>query len=406
MNHPESLLETSASSSDVPTDASILTPSDLEQQAESIETGDAMIFETSGTQGHIKQIPYANSQLEDQKRYEARAFKMAGLRPDDVVMTLGAPLKGISGWASRSGSRKLGAEVLNRSFNDYEKVIDWREANDVTAIFATPLVAKSIGEKIAAEYGPPDRVFPNMRLGFLFGDLLPDHLRASLKNQWGFEELRSLYGSVEADVIAIAVDSTQELVPMIDKLTIEIIPESNENSTPVDIRDVTTEMIGPVLISDPSRDLFPFSRYRIGDIVRVTPGEIPRLRVMGREDNTINLGGAPLYEQQLHTAMVETYGQEIDDWGVVVSRPDIRPAIDVYVVTDKEQISEDKFRKCLFNHSPPVREAYNDVGNGIIEYIQIHKIPSLETVTHEFNPDDINRDIKSNRIVFEDSYFE
>jgi phenylacetate-coenzyme A ligase PaaK-like adenylate-forming protein len=386
-------------------DASIVTAEELEQRAESIDTGEAKVFETSGTQGDVKRIPYAHSQLPEQRYHEARAFEMAGLESDDVVMTLGAPLNSISGWASRSGSRELGAEVLNRSFDDYRQVIEWREADDVTATFATPLVAKAIGEEIEAEYGPPSEIFPNMRLGFMFGDLLPDHLRASLKRQWGFDELRSLYGSVEADVMAITVDETQQLVPMINKLVIEVLPEESANPTPVDIRDVTTETTGPVLISDPNRDLFSFTRYRIGDIVTVIPGEIPRLKVMGREDDTINLGGAPLYEQQIHAAVLDTYGTNVDDWSAVVSRPDVKPAVDVYVVAERDQTSKEQFREHLFEYSPPVREACEEVGTGIIEHIQVHETSSLEVITTQFDSNDLDRDLKASRIIFDDSYF-
>jgi phenylacetate-coenzyme A ligase PaaK-like adenylate-forming protein len=385
----------------------IITAAELEARGADAPTDETLVFETSGTNGEPKRIPYAYSQLPAQKRHEAQAFELAGLRPDDVVMTLAAPLNGISGWASRSGSRELGAEVLNRSFKDYTHIIEWQEAAEVTALFATPLVAQSIGEEIAAEYGPPRELFPNLRLGCLFGDHLPPHLRTQLRQQWGFEELRSLYGSVEADVLAVGTDETQQLVPMLDKLVFEVIPDDDETETPVDIRKLTRQRTGSLLVSDPHRDAFPFTRYRIGDIVTVLPegNEIPRLRVLGREDDTINFGGAPLYEQQLQATIEETYGTAIDDWTAVVSRPELKPAVDIYVAGGGPA-DESTFRTNLFAQSPPLKEAFGEVGDGVIEYMRVHRVDSVPNAVDDVDTDEINRDLKTNRIVFEDSYRE
>lgn len=157
--------------------------------------------------------------------------------------------------------------------------------------------------------------------------------------------------------------------------------------------------------SRPLEGLFPFTRYRIGDIVTVIPGEIPRLNVMGREDDTINLGGAPLYEQQIHAAVIDTYGTNVDDWTAVVSRPDIKPAVDIYVVDERDGASKQQFRETLFEYSPPVREAYEEVGAGIIDHIQVHETSSLDVITTQFDSNDLDRDVKANRIIFDDSYF-
>lgn len=387
------------------TDTSVLSAAKFEQRGRGADTHEAVVFESSGTSGNPKQVPYAYSQLPAQRRHEAKAFELAGLTSDDVVLTLGAPLPSISGWASRSGSRELGASVLNRSFDDYKQVIEWREAESVTALFATPLVARSIGEEICQEYGRPRDVFPNLRLGFMFGDFLPTALRADLSQQWGFNSLRSLYGSVEADVLAIAVDETQELVPLIDKLVFEILPDDHSNPEPTDIRDITEETTGSLLVSDPTRDQFSFTRYKIGDIVRVTPGSVPRIRLMGREDDTINLGGAPLYERQIQQAMRDTYKQALTDWRAVVSRPDQYPAIDFYVVSEETAGQpESDFRARLFECSPPVKEAYQDIGEGVIDYLRVHEVSSLEQVLTHVDFQEYDRDIKAARIVFDDSY--
>jgi phenylacetate-coenzyme A ligase PaaK-like adenylate-forming protein len=196
---------------------------------------------------------------------------------------------------------------------------------------------------------------------------------------------------------------------MLDKLVFEIIPDDDETETPVDIRKLTRQRTGSLLVSDPHREAFPFTRYRIGDIVTVLPegNEIPRLRVLGREDDTINLGGAPLYEQQLQAAIEETYGTAIDDWTAVISRPEMKPAVDIYVVGG-EPADESTFRTNLLAQSPPLKEAFGEVGEGVIEYIRVHRdrVDSVPNAVDDVDTDEINRDLKTNRIVFEDSYRE
>lgn len=383
----------------------ILNPEELERKTRNLTFEEALTFESSGTSGEPKRIPYAIENLEEQKKHEKKAFLIGGMTEEDVVMTLGAPLNSISGWASRSGSRKVGAEVLNRSFNDYKKVIKSRENRDVTCIFATPLVAKAIGNEIEEEFENPENVFPNMSKGFMFGDLLPENLKQDLKEQWGFDQLRSLYGTVEADVIAIE-DKTGKLVPLIDRLVIEILPYENgeKQQQPVDIREIEDEVKGSILISDPERDKIDITRYEIGDIIRVYPEDpIPHIEVLGREDNTINLGGAPLYENELHKAIVDTYGSQVTDWKVLVSRENSKPALDLFVVGEIQEEKE-KLLENLFRRAPPVEEAYSDVGSGIINHIDIQVKHGEEEIRSEISSEDIENDVKSNRIIFDKSF--
>jgi len=389
----------------------VLTPEVLEEKTKDAEFEEALVFESSGTSsGQPKRIPYGYEELQDQREHEALAFEIGGLRPEHTVMTLGAPLPSISGWASRSGSRELGADVLNRSFNDYEKVIEWKENEDVNSTFATPLVIQQIGDDIEEEYGlKPKEIFPNIETGFMFGDLLPDNLRDQIKSQWGFEELRSLYGTVEADVVAIGEEKSDKLVPMLNKHVLEIRPyeDGEYKDELIDIRELEEETVGSLVISDVDRNKIELDRYEIGDAVRIHP-ELPRMDVLGRIDETINLGGAPLHENTIHKALLDTYGEDLEEWKVHASRPgreaggsdSYNPALDIYVAGDVEE-RPDEFLDNLFERSNPIKEAYQDVE--IIEYIDIHQVESkVKLETRGSN--ELERDQKSNRIIFHPSY--
>ncbi len=384
----------------------VLTSKELEESTSEKEYPNAIVFESSGTTGKPKRIPYSEEILNKQREHESKAFKIGGLAEHDTVMTLAAPLTSISGWASRSGSRKLGAEVLNRSFNDYKKVIESKENKDVTAIFATPLVAKTIGEEIENEYGSPKDMFPNLRVGFMFGDLLPDSLRKDLKRQWGFQELRSLYGTVEADVIAIEESESGMLIPMLDRIVIEIIPyENGEKQDRIrDIRNLDRKMKGSILITDPLRKKVSISRYEIGDMIRVHPNDpVPKIEVLGRIDNTINLGGAPLHEKDLQIAIDDTYGMHVETWKVIVTRENSKPAIDIYIAGDTNE-RRNEFLNNLFETAPPVKEAYSDIGDGVIEHINLSIVDGQEEITKDIEIDKIENDAKSERIIFSESF--
>ena len=57
---------------------------------------------------------------------------------------------------------------------------------------------REIGLAIEEEHGSLRDVFPNMRMAVIFGDVLPDEMRADIARIWGNPAVYSLYGTVEA----------------------------------------------------------------------------------------------------------------------------------------------------------------------------------------------------------------
>ncbi len=322
-------------------------------------------FQTSGTTGRSKKIPYSEQDLERQKEHEALAFSIAGMSSEDVILTLAAPPPSISAWATINGSRKLGAEVVNTSYFDYEDAIKIGASRRVTTIFATPIVAQGVGELIQEKYGSIREVFPKLKRGIIFGDVLPPNLEKKLIELWDFE-IRRLYGSVEADVLAIECGKGKGgLHIMADKLIFEIIPEEelkqmreNPDYSPrvKNIFECEDGERGEILVTDLIRDLLPLVRYRVGDIVEVHKEkcecgrETPRIRVLGRAANTVYLEGGPVYEMQLHLALNKTLGSDYSDWKAYVrGNGTDETFIDIRVETKRKFNSDikEKFLKNL-----------------------------------------------------------
>lgn len=372
--------------------APVQTPEEvLASVPDEVEGG--MVFETSGRSGSPKRIPCTT--LEHVLGLAEDALRLAGFE-GDVALDLGAPLPHPTGWGLREVMPRLGGRAVNEHFNDFGTVIEDGSSSEVTALFGVPNVARAIGEAIAEDYGPPAEIFPNLESIGVAGDFLTPDRRETLLDLWGATTVREMYGAAEVLAVAGAVDDTRRLVPFLHKLVLEIIPNDDPDSI-VDIRDVTEERRGSLLITDPAREAIDLTRYRIGDTVSVHPtGELPRITVLGREDDCINLSGALLYPSQIHETVGDTFGAGTD-WVAKVSEHDY-PSLDFYIVNGDGD--GDRFLETLLERNGPVREAYNDVG--VIESLDVHHVSSRDAIPNA----SIEGGIKAQHVVFDDSYTE
>lgn len=378
-------------------DGSVMGSEELRQQVDEKDLDDLFVVQTSGSGGDPKQVPFTYSELDRQRDIPADGFKLGGLKEHHTVLDLGAPLPHFSGWVIREGSRRAGAEAINRTFQDYPDVIEWREAPEVDAVITLPQVAVSVGEEIEGEYGHPAELFSEPEIGLMSGDIVTDGVRDRLKELWGFSEVVEFYSAVDGNVMASAVDESRRMVPLTNHYVFEIIPDHEQNEI-YDIRELEEETAGSILITDPDREAIDFHRYRIGDKVRVYPEEdIPRVEVLGKEGETVNLAGVLLYPKQIEGAVEDTYGREVSDWVAEVSRPETKPAVDFYIAGDVAEDRETEFRYHLFERNTPLREAYEEVE--VIDRLNVRTVSSTEEM-----PVERGEGIKSARIVFDESY--
>ncbi|WP_320672076.1 phenylacetate--CoA ligase family protein [Patulibacter defluvii] len=275
-------------------------------------------FQTSGTSGQAKQIPFTSADLDAQIEHESRSFAVAGLTAEDRVMTLASPPPSLSAWATVAGSERLGATVLNSSYVDFDRILDAGRGEEVTFLFGTPLMLELIGEMTEQTFGPVARVFPNVRAAILYGDVMPPAVERRVRRYWDVD-VRLLYGSVEADVIAMSCPQGDRTMHLMDKVVVELLTEG-DGDRPVPVSACADGVRGEVVVSDLDRELLPLIRYRTGDMVEVhrspcpcgRPG--PRLSVLGRRKNELRLGGRPLHEMELHAAVDAVVGERLHDW--------------------------------------------------------------------------------------------
>lgn len=379
---------------------------DFSAEATSLEICPACFFNTSGTTNRSKKIPFSDADLERQKNHEAIALRKLGMGKGDGVMSLGAPLPSISGWAIVNGSEATGARALNTSQIDYDDVFKNHQSDQVTFVIGTPIVVREIGRAIAEEYGPLRKSLPNVRTGIIFGDVLPDALRQELKEIWNFDHIYSLYGTVEADVVA--TENTQrsgEMDLMSERLLFEFLDESElaaerENPgyvpRPVAMTKVADGAYGEILISDLSRDTLPLIRYRIGDVIQIHRGtddhnrDYPTVSVLGRSKNTVLLGGVAVYEMQLDAALKQAYPQAVQEWRLTENEPGAEYRYQLEIQPSAHADSSTLTTAALFEVLRELRPELDD--------IDLDAFLSLTTVEC-FEHVEVKGDNKSQRIV-------
>lgn len=312
-------------------------------------------FQTSGTSGKAKRVPFSEADMERVISAVAGDLAVTGVDSGDVVWNLGAPPPSMAGWGVTAGSERLGAMVVNSSYLDYEQPLEEGTAGRVTVVVGTPMVLLNVGEQLAAEHGDPAAVFPQLRLAVLGGDALSAHVARRLEALWKLD-VRMLYASVEGGTIGVECAHGGGIHLNQDDAVLELLPEAELLRDVADpsvsaaryVADCAPGTRGELVISKLGRELVPLVRYRTGDVVELEAegcpcgNESPRVRVLGRAVNMIKLGDGVLHEMQLDQAVSEAFdARTYQGWRARVSgngTPQVR--LDVTVARDGEPISE------------------------------------------------------------------
>lgn len=355
----------------------------------------ALVCVSSGTTGSPKRVPYARDLLTRRSR---KAMRLMGVEEGDSLLSLAAPSPHSSGVYIENLERAGIVETCNSSFKDFREVVGSGDAADATVLMGAPMPSLAMAEQLEADGIPVQDAFPGLRLGVFSGDIMTGQRRSAISDAWGLEETRSFYASTEFESAAVAVDETPRLVPLLDEFIFEIVPDGGEE--PVDIRAVDEEVSGSLILSDPFREHITLRRYRTRDRIKVFPGPpLPRIEILGREDDTISLGGAPLYRKQIALALEDVFGGRLEDWRCHVYEVDGRPAVDVYAVSDLD-VGGAEFRSALFDRAPPVKEAVEDVPGDLLEHLRLRTAPSLHHVYEEIGLEE-PEGFKADRIIFD-----
>lgn len=328
-----------------------------EEEAGKLE--DLIVLLTSGTTSEGTPVPYSKEYQERTTYRTAELFQTAfpdeDLR-DEVFLGLGSRFPNsdgphVSGYTFGNVYRYLGTEydggAVGPGYQWFEqgeyKLGDFMEVfEEVTAVEAVPSVMEAIGKMLEAEHGQsPAEMFPNLDKAFFFGEPVWPDIREDVADQWGLPvaNTREVWASTEGNSMAIATDSSRELVPLTNHYVLELIPEGEEE--PVNILEVDEEVEGDILITDFDRDLIAnpgsaenyFERYIQGDKVRIVPNDpLNLIEILGRDAYSVNVRGAIVHHDAIAHARGEmTGGESVSDVKAGHVRENGNDFFDIYV---------------------------------------------------------------------------
>jgi len=349
-------------------------------------------FCTSGSMGKKKWIPWT---LNDFNRSKAEIGKrlFAVLQPEDIIMAILLPPPFISSsipFRILEGTASVGAplEQIILSPDTIQDGFQLLMKRQPTAFFCTPSLALRLAEEIGRNTPKilkqmakdkksaklhlaslitkiktvkPKQVFKKLRVGFFTTESL-EPFRKVIEDLYELEAY-DYYGFTEGFGGAIECSLHNGLhFPSLNGI-IEIIPEKElalEEKTPgyipkaILLSEAEKGMVGELVVTD-FKEALPLVRYRLRDKVIVVADDecscgqsSPRLKILGRTDDIINLGvirfSTLIFENILKTDF--KYGQ-VRLWEVFISRDGFKPKLTLTIEPTRVS-NETEFKKEVF----------------------------------------------------------
>jgi len=277
------------------------------------------IHASSGTTGKPTVVSYTENDVNTWSRLMARTFAAAGVEPHDIVQNaLGYGLF-TGGLGFHYGAEMLGCTVLPTATGNTKRQLMMAKDLGCTVLAATPSYAAYIAEAAVKEGYDPKKDF-KFRIGMFGAEPWSDEARLRIENALGLRA-NDVYGMSELYGPGVAVEcvhqnglhiwSDEFLVEVIDTDTGEVLPEGSH---------------GELVFTMLTREAMPLLRYRTRDLATVIYEECecgrnhPRImRVKGRNDDMLIIGGVNVFPSQVETVLMKIEGVA-DQYQIIVDR--------------------------------------------------------------------------------------
>ena len=293
---------------------------------------------SSGTTGEAKTIPLTKALLRGHKRavgnttasYMAhtgdysllRGYALQVAAPANVRRIDDIPvgyITGVIGAARTYPFHNIGIptqEVLDlMDWDEKNKIIAERYADhEVSMIFGVPLYILALLRRL-------DRVWPDLRLVTTSGTALSG-LRGVFEELCPGASFLEMYLATEGAIAFQLADDPDGLVPMVDDIFLEFVPEEDWGATSpprLPLWEVETGVRYVPLITTPSG----LYAYSCGDTVRFSRVDPPRLLVEGRQGNVLNHFAEKLSGEHVEMAIREA-AYQVEGFTVCPAERDAR----------------------------------------------------------------------------------
>ncbi len=289
---------------------------------------------SSGTTGTPTVVSYTRNDMTTWADLMARTYSAAGADPTDIVQNAYGYGLFTGGLGFHQGAETLGASVLPTSTGNTKKQIKMMYDFQTTVLAATPSYAIYLSEA-AKKFGYDPLEDFNLKVGMFGAEPWSDEARQSIEESMGLRA-HDVYGMSELYGPGVAVECPEQnglhiwsdefLVETINPATGEVLPEGEK---------------GELVFTMLSREAMPLLRYRTKDIAVVNYEECecgrshPRImRITGRSDDMLIVGGVNVFPSQIESALLETEGIG-EHYQIIVDR-DVLDKLYIKVEVDKD----------------------------------------------------------------------
>lgn len=258
----------------------------------------ARVHRTSGSGGRPLAIALSRGDVERTLRCGARAFRFAGVRPDDLIVHCLNYCMWSGGVSDHQALERAGAGVIPFGVGHTTELIHALRALRPSGIHCTPSYLGRIEERLRAEFGmTPDQL--GLRIGLFGGEpgLQSPAFRRRIEQTWGLRAVDANYGMSEVlSIFGAECDARQGLHFTGGGA---LFPEIRDGD---DARPPEVGARGELVLTHLRRRCQPLVRYRTGDVVEIV-GDGPcacgrsglRFAVLGRADDMVVVRGVNVY---------------------------------------------------------------------------------------------------------------
>ncbi|MHA1409564.1 MAG: phenylacetate--CoA ligase family protein, partial [Candidatus Odinarchaeia archaeon] len=378
---------------------------------------------TSGSTGAKKWIPWSYNDYVTGRKIAAQILFQTGLTKEDILLSIVLPspfISGSIGYRLLEGSGALGSPIeqiiLAPTFvQDSFGLLLKRQP---TIILSTPSLALRMAEEISKNTPKvlarlakekksmkykfasfitkvksikPKQIFKRLRLGFFASESLAPY-RNAVEKQYGIEAF-DFYGFTEGFGAGIECREHNGLhFPSLNTI-LEIIPKKElekEEKDPdylpetVLLNEAEKGLEGELVVTD-FKEALPLVRYRLRDMVKViSDGECvcgqhnPRLKVLGRTDDIINLGIIRLSVLVIDSLLRNKYQYgALREWSIYVQREGYKPKLTLSVEPEYVK-NEEEFKKEIFERLYSFNVFKSGIDNQLFIFDDIKIVSKVE----------------------------
>jgi phenylacetate-CoA ligase len=289
---------------------------------------------TSGTTGDPVAVGFTRRDHEANSAVGGEAFRIAGLRPNDVVAHCLNYALYAGGIADHMALERSGATVVPVGTGQSQRLLDLIPRLGITAIFGTlsfpaylagraretSIDPRALGVRHVVTAGEPGAGLAAVR--------------AEIKEAWGATVADTFGMSDVWSTMAGACEQAEGLHLTVDDHAVLELVEPDSGS-PVELEDGAS---GEMVWTHLGREASPLLRYRSGDLGRVwtTPcacgRRSPRIRIDGRRDDMLRVQAVNVYPQAIGAILSED--SRLGRHCVVAVGDPVSPPLQVYVEAD------------------------------------------------------------------------